>query len=243
MDVAAALADELKLTLPDVPWHAQRDRAAEVATVLGLIVGSLGKIARDISLMMQTEVAEAFEPTTVGRGGSSTMPHKRNPVGAAVVLAAAMRVPALVSTMLTAMVQEHERGLGGWHAEWETLPEICKLAAGALSRTRETVTGLEIDAPRLRENLQATRGLIYAEAVAMALAKHIGHEAAHKLVENACREVVAQERPLHDVLAEDAAINAGLSPADLAKLFEPENYLGAAEKFVERVLATCKKNK
>ena len=133
--MAHALASELEVRRSQLPWHAHRDRLAEVATTLGLLVGTLGKIARDISLMSQTEVGEALEPSAPGRGGSSTLPHKRNPVGCAVVLAAAIRVPALVSTMLAAMVQEHERGLGGWHAEWETLPEICLLAAGALSHS------------------------------------------------------------------------------------------------------------
>src|SRR5213075_2743086 len=144
MDVAAAIAQALGLDLPDVPWHAQRDRVAEVATTLGLLVGTLGKLARDVSLMMQTEVGEAAEPSAAGWGGSSTMPHKRNPVGSAVILAAAIRVPALVSVMLSAMVQEHERGLGGWHAEWETLPEICTLAAGALAQTTAIIEGLEV---------------------------------------------------------------------------------------------------
>src|SRR6202161_3717476 len=132
---------ELKLELPSIPWHTHRDRFAEVATTLGLLVGTLGKIARDISLLAQTEVGEVLEPAESGRGGSSTPPHKRNPVGSAVVLAAAIRVPALVSTMLTAMVQEHERGLGGWHAEWETLPEIFLLAAGALAHMAHVVDG------------------------------------------------------------------------------------------------------
>jgi 3-carboxy-cis,cis-muconate cycloisomerase len=243
LDVVAALAEELKLAVPDLPWHAQRDRVAEAATALGLIVGTLGKIARDISLMMQTEVAEAFEPMAAGRGGSSTLPHKRNPVGAAVVLAAATRVPPLVSTMLTAMVQEHERGLGGWHAEWETLPEICMLAGGALAHTREVVVGLDIHAPRLRENLQTTRGLIYAEAVAMALGKHIGRQAAHALVEQACQRAAQEARHLRDVLAEDATVKARLSATELSSLFEPENYLGSAEILVDRVLAKYKKNK
>src|SRR5690349_6566118 len=137
--IAAALARDLKLDLPELSWHAHRDRLAEIAATLGLLVGSLGKLARDIPLMSQTEIDEVVEPASPGRGGSSTMPHKRNPVGSAVILAAALRVPALVSIVLTAMVQEHERGLGGWHAEWETLPEIFRLAAGALAHGKEIV--------------------------------------------------------------------------------------------------------
>jgi 3-carboxy-cis,cis-muconate cycloisomerase len=236
LEVAVALARALQLTLPDVPWHAQRDRPAEVATTFGLLVGSLGKIARDISLMSQTEVGEVLEPSAPGRGGSSTMPHKRNPVGCAIVLAAATRVPALVGVMLGAMVQEHERGLGGWQAEWETLPEICTLTAGAVEHTLHTVAGLEIDAGRMRANLDATHGLIFAEAVSMALAGRIGREAAHQLVGQACRQSVEQKRPLLDLLADDARVSTHLSRAELAKLFDPAAYLGLAERFVNRVL-------
>src|SRR5579864_5085091 len=156
MVVAKTLGEELKLGVPAMPWHAHRDRMAEIATTLGLFAGTLGKIARDLSLEAQTEVAEMFEPTGPGRGGSSTMPHKRNPVTAAVVLAAATRVPALVSTMLSGMVQEQERGLGGWHAEWETLPEIISLTAGALHHLAETVERLDVDTNRMRANLDVT---------------------------------------------------------------------------------------
>lgn len=237
LDVAAALAADLELELPDMPWHAQRDRVAEVATVLGLLVGSLGKIARDVSLLMQTEIGEAFEPAAQGRGGSSSMPHKRNPVSAAVVLAAATRVPALVSVMLSAMVQEHERGLGNWHAEWETLPEICMLSAGALAHMADVIEGLETDAVRMRGNLEMSRGLILAEAVSLTLATKIGKAAAHELVEGACRLAVEQHQHLRDVLGKDSRVTAHLSIADLDRLLDSENYLGLAEQLVDRVLA------
>jgi 3-carboxy-cis,cis-muconate cycloisomerase len=238
LDIARALAAELKLGDPDIPWHAHRDRVAEVATTLGLLVGTLGKIAHDVSLMMQTEVGEAFEPAAPGRGGSSTMPHKRNPVGCAVVLAAATKVPALVSVMLAAMVQEHERGLGNWQAEWETLPEICMLSAGALGQVTQMIEGLEIDTARMRRNLDATHGLILAEAVSAALAPKLGREAAHGLVEQACRHAVEQDKPLRDVLVKDAKVGKLLSTADLDRLLDPANYLGVAEQFVDRVLAS-----
>lgn len=237
LDVAAALAEELALGLPDLPWHAHRDRVAEVATTLGLLVGTLGKLARDIALLMQTEVGEASEPAAPGRGGSSTMPQKRNPVGCSVALSAALRVPALVSIMLTAMVQEHERGLGGWQAEWETLPEICALTAGALSHLTQVMEGVEIDAERMRANLDATNGLILAEAVTMALGTHIGRARAHELVEQASRRAVAQGRRLRDVLADDPQVRAHLSDADLDRLFDPTHYLGVAERLVDRALA------
>jgi 3-carboxy-cis,cis-muconate cycloisomerase len=243
LDIAKALAAELRLGAPDIPWHAHRDRVAEVATTLGLLVGTLGKIAHDVSLLMQTEVGEAFEPAAPGRGGSSTLPHKRNPVGCAVVLAAATKVPALVSVMLSAMVQEHERGLGNWHAEWETLPEICMLTAGALEQVTQMVEGLELDPGRMRHNLDATHGLVLAEAVSAALAPMLGREAAHELIEAACRRAVEQSKPLRDVLAQEAKVRKLLSLADLDRLFDPANYLGVAEQFVDRVLASRARGK
>ncbi len=237
LDVAAALAEELRLGLPDLPWHTQRDRVAEVATTLGLLVGTLGKMARDLALLAQTEVGEAREPDAPGRGGSSTMPQKRNPVAASVALAAAVRVPALVSVMLTAMTQEHERGLGGWQAEWETLPEICALAAGALEQMARTMEGLEVDTARMRANLDLSDGLILAEAAAMALARHMGRARAHALVERASRQATEQGRQLREILAEDAEVRAHLSAEELDRAFDPGNYLGIAVELVDRALA------
>jgi 3-carboxy-cis,cis-muconate cycloisomerase len=236
-EIAKNLAEELMLGLPQIPWHSHRDRMAEVAATLGLCVGTLGKIAKDISLYSQTEVAEVFEPSEKGRGGSSTMPHKRNPVASAVVLSAATRVPGLVSTMLAAMPQEHERGLGGWHAEWETLPEIVSLSAGALRLMADIVPKLEIDAERMRENLEATLGLIFAEAVTMALAEKLGKAAAHEMVEGACKKAQRERRHLRDVVLGDAQASAHFSAADLEGLFDPRKYLGMAEAFVDRVVA------
>jgi 3-carboxy-cis,cis-muconate cycloisomerase len=235
-EVAKHLAENLTLELPKIPWHSHRDRFVEVATTLGLCVGTLGKIAKDVSLHSQTEVAEVFEPAEKGRGGSSTMPHKRNPVASAVVLSAALRVPGLVSTMLAAMVQEQERGLGGWLAEWETLPEIVSLSAGALRRMTEIVPQLQIDAERMKTNLEATHGLIFAEAVSMALASQIGKAQAHEIVETTCDTARRENRHLRDVIAGDARAQT-LSAADLDGLFDPQRYLGAAKEFVDRVVA------
>jgi 3-carboxy-cis,cis-muconate cycloisomerase len=187
--------------------------------------------------MMQTEVGEAFEPGAPGRGGSSTMPHKRNPIACAVALAAAARVPNLVATLLTAMPQEQERGLGGWHAEWETLPEIFLLASGALHHMADAIAGLTLDTKRMRENIDTTRGLVMAEAVTMALAEKIGKHEAHKLVESACRRAVSEGGHLRDVLAREPAVMAQVTPEALDRLFAPESYLGMAERFVQRVLA------
>jgi 3-carboxy-cis,cis-muconate cycloisomerase len=233
----------LQLPLPEIPWHSHRDRVAEIATTLGLVSGTLGKIARDISLHTQTEVGEVFEPSADGRGGSSTMPHKRNPVTSAVVLSAAARVPALVGTMLAAMVQEQERGLGGWHAEWETLPDIVRLTAGALHHLTTTVSELGIDLERMRQNLNVTHGLIFAEAVAMALAEKMPRSDAHELVQLACKRAQTTRRDLRSVLAQDAIVKTTLSEAELDRLFTPANYLGVADQFVDRVMASSTANR
>jgi 3-carboxy-cis,cis-muconate cycloisomerase len=241
LQVAEELAAELHLGLPALPWHTQRDRVAEAATTLGLCTGTLGKIARDISLHMQTEIAEVFEPVADGRGGSSTMPHKRNPVSCGVVLSAALRVPGLVSTMLSAMVQEDERGLGNWHAEWQTLPEIFRLTAGALHQVAAIVPALEVDPARMRRNLDATQGLIFAEAVSMALANQMGKSAAHALVEAASRQTLESGKHFRETLAQNKDVTERLTSEELDRLFTPENYLGVAERLVDRVInAGCK---
>jgi len=234
--VAKALAEELRLPLPPIPWHSHRDRVVEIAAALGLCTGTLGKIARDISLHAQTEIAELAEPVAEGRGGSSTMPQKRNPVSCATVLAAAQRVPGLVSTMLSSMVQEQQRGLGGWQAEWETLPEIVSLSGGALHHLAEMLPGLHVDAKRMLKNIDATHGLIFAEAVTMALGNHIGKMPAHMLVELACKKARIENRDLKDVLRAEPGINVHLKSAELDGLFDVRNYLRSAEEFVNQVL-------
>ncbi|MDB5515385.1 MAG: 3-carboxy-cis,cis-muconate cycloisomerase, partial [Tardiphaga sp.] len=185
--VADRLAQELELPLPDAPWHTHRDRIAEVASVLAILSGTCGKIARDVSLMMQTDVAEAFEPAGEGGGGSSTMPHKRNPVAAATALAAATMAPNLAATIFAAQVQDHERSAGPWHAEWPTLPTLQLVTSGALTAIVDIAEGLEVDAARMRLNLDETHGLIMAEAVTMALAEKLGKSDAHHLVEAASK--------------------------------------------------------
>ncbi|WP_169531487.1 3-carboxy-cis,cis-muconate cycloisomerase [Azotobacter chroococcum] len=237
LPVAEALARELDLTLPEQPWHTQRDRLAEFAGWLGLLAGTLGKLGRDLSLLMQTDVGELFEPSAPGKGGSSTMPHKRNPVGAAVLIGAATRAPGLVATMLAAMPQEHERSLGLWHAEWETLPELCCLVSGALQQARLLLPGLEVDAARMRENLDLTQGLVLAEAVSIALAQRLGRERAHHLVEQCCRQAVAEGRHLRAVLGGNAEVSSELSTAELDRLLDPSHYLGLAQRWVARAVA------
>jgi 3-carboxy-cis,cis-muconate cycloisomerase len=236
LEVANALGKELKLPVPGVSWHSHRDRIAELATTLGLFTGTLGKIARDISLHAQTEIAEIFEPAGEGRGGSSTLPHKRNPVTCAVVLAAAIRVPPLVSTILSAMVQEEERGLGGWHAEWETMPELIGLAGGALHHLAEMIPGLEIDSAKMRSNLEITRGLIFAEALQMALAGPMGRGSAHDHVRAAGKIAVKENRHLRDVAKSDPEIAKHISAKEIDRLFDPAEYLGVADQLIDRVL-------
>ncbi|QQN20180.1 3-carboxy-cis,cis-muconate cycloisomerase [Pseudomonas cannabina] len=235
--VAEALASELQLQLPEQPWHTQRDRLVEFASLLGMIAGSLGKLGRDVSLLMQTEVGEVFEPSAPGKGGSSTMPHKRNPVGAAVMISAATRAPGLVATLLTAMPQEHERSLGLWHAEWETLPELCCLVSGSLQQALQAVPGLQVDAERMRFNLESTQGLVLAEAVSIALAQRIGRDAAHHLIEQCCCRAVEQGAHLRQVLGENPQVSEQLSSAELDRLLDPAHYLGQARLWVERAVA------
>ncbi|MFH3942315.1 3-carboxy-cis,cis-muconate cycloisomerase [Acinetobacter nosocomialis] len=234
--VVSAFAKQLNLTVPTSTWHGERDRIVEIASVLGMIVGNTGKMARDWSLMMQTEIAELFEPTAKGRGGSSTMPHKRNPVAAASVLAAANRVPALMSSIYQSMVQEHERSLGAWHAEWLAVPEIFQLCAGALSRTNEVLQGFEVNGEHMQQNLECTNGLIMAEAVMMALAPKIGRLNAHHLVEAACKTAVAQNQHLFDVVSQLDEVKGQFSQQEIRDIFKPENYLGNIQQQIDAVL-------
>jgi 3-carboxy-cis,cis-muconate cycloisomerase len=238
LKVAARLAQELDLPLPDAPWHTHRDRIADVASVLAIICGSCGKIARDVSLMMQTDVAEAFEPSGEGRGGSSTMPHKRNPVASASALAAATMAPNLAATIFAAQVQDHERSAGPWHAEWPTLPTLLLVTSGALAAIVDIAEGLEVDASRMLRNLGATRGLIMAEAVTMALAESIGKSAAHHLVEAASRAAVAEQKELGDVLAASPDVTAHLSEQKIRSLLDPASYQGAAQSMIDALLAS-----
>jgi 3-carboxy-cis,cis-muconate cycloisomerase len=236
--VAEALSRELKLPLPDAPWHTHRDRIAEAASVLAILSGTCGKIARDVSLMMQTDVGEAFEPSGAGRGGSSTMPHKRNPVAAASALGAATMAPNLAATIFAAQVQDHERSAGPWHAEWPTLPALLLVTSGALAAIVDIAEGLEVDVARMRANLDTAHGLIMAEAVAFALAETIGKSEAHHLVEAASKTAVAEKKHLRDVLTADSKVTAQLPAKTIAALFEPMAYQGVAQALIDRLLAS-----
>jgi 3-carboxy-cis,cis-muconate cycloisomerase len=238
LEVSEALASDLMLTLPALPWHTERDRVAEAATLFGLLAGTLGKMARDISLMVQSEVAELAEPAERGHGGSSTMPHKRNPVACASILATSLRLPGLISTMLAAMVQEHERALGGWQAEWETLPQIISLCGDALQRMTGLLSGLEINIGQMLTNLEVTHGLIYAESASMLLATRMGKAAAHELLEKVSRLAVSENKHLREVLMDDAQVRTHFANADITKLFEPLAYMGMANDFITRTIKT-----
>ena len=238
--VASLLAEELALPLPRIPWHAQRERIAEVATTYGLVSGTFAKIARDLSLHMQTEVAELGEPTATGRGGSSTMPHKQNPVACAAILASTSRVPPLVSTILSGLSGEYHRSLGPWQSEWETLPEIVRLSAGASHHLAGLLPRLAIHSGRMRANLELTHGLIYAEAITLALSEKLNRASAHKLVEEACRRAQSERRHLREILSADGEVSAILDAQSIAQLFEPANYLGSAGAAIETVLSAAK---
>lgn len=238
--VAEALAAELRLRLPEMPWHSARDRIAEIACAVAMAAGAMAKLARDVMLLMQTEVREVLEPAAPGRGGSSSMPHKRNPSGSAPVIAAARQAASLAGLILHDLDAELERGVGGWQSEWGVVPSLFCLASGTTMQMRMIVTDLEVDPERMRANLEATGGLVMAEAVSMALAGTLGRQQAHERVEAATRRAAAAGRPLAAVLAEDAEISGRLTPQELDALFDPQNAFGAAEHFIDAAIAANK---
>jgi 3-carboxy-cis,cis-muconate cycloisomerase len=236
IDVGEALAAELGLGYPDAPWHTHRDRLAALLAALGVYTMSLGKIARDVALLMQGEVAEAAEPPSPGRGGSSTMPHKRNPTGCALALAAANRIPTLVASFLSGMVQEHERAVGGWQAEWPTVVQVVQASGLAIASVAEIAEGLVVDAERMRANLDATLGVVFAERAMIELGQALGRDVAHRLLEDATRRALRERRRLAEVLADIPEVSGALPPEALRALDEPEGYLGSAEALRRRLL-------
>ncbi|MGH8688662.1 MAG: 3-carboxy-cis,cis-muconate cycloisomerase [Burkholderiales bacterium] len=237
LEVQKALMEALRLGQPVATWHAARDGLAEAVNFLALLTGSLGKIAFDVMLMASTEVGEVSEPFLQGRGASSTMPQKRNPISSELILAAAKAVRQHAGLMLDAMVQDFERATGPWHAEWIALPEAFMLTGGALHQAVYMLGGLVVDEARMRRNLDMTHGLIVAEAVMMGLAPHLGRNEAHDIVYDACRVVADRGGSLADALAKVPAVSKHLDRAALDKLTDPANYLGAAQEMVDRVVA------
>jgi len=236
LEVQKALMEELKLAQPVATWHAARDGFAEAVNFLGLLTGSLGKVAYDVMLMASTEVAEVSEPFVQGRGASSTMPQKRNPISSELILACAKAVRQHAGLMLDAMVQDHERATGPWHAEWIALPEAFILTGGALHQAKFMLDGLVVDEARMRKNLDMTNGLIVAEAVMMGLAPHLGRNEAHDLVYEACRVVAEKGGRLADALAAMPEVSRHLKLQALERLTDPANYLGAAQQMVDQVV-------
>jgi 3-carboxy-cis,cis-muconate cycloisomerase len=237
METQAGLMAELGLATPDIAWHTVRDTIAEVGCFLGLVGGSLGKISMDVKLMMQTEVAEVYEPFAPGRGSSSTMPQKRNPISCCYIHSAVSVVRQHAAALMDAMIADHERSTGPWEIEWIVLPEAFCLLAGALKQTRFILAGLEVDAAKMRDNIDMTKGLVMSEAVMMGLGPYIGREYAHDLVYALCREAIKADRPLLDILADHKEINAHLNREQLAALCDPGNYLGQAGVMVDQVLS------
>lgn len=231
-----ALMQELDLGRPIIPWHVARDGFAEAVGFLGLVTGTLAKIATDVMLMMQTEVAEAFEPFVAGRGSSSTMPQKRNPISCEIILAAAKVVRQNAGLMLDAMAADHERATGPWQLEWVAIPEAFIATGGALRQARFMLEGLIVDAERMRRNLDLTGGLIVAEAVMMALAQHTGRQTAHDVVYGACRAALDKGTTLLSELEQKAEVTKHLDKARLAQLTDPVNYLGSTQAMIDRVL-------
>jgi 3-carboxy-cis,cis-muconate cycloisomerase len=243
VSVVEALATELELKSSAAPWHTQRDQMAALICACGVLTGSLGKMARDIALLMQNEVGEASEPGSDGRGGSSTMPNKRNPTACSLTLAAAHRVPGLVASFLSAMVQEHERAVGGWQAEWPVVAAVVQSTGVAIASMAETADGLAVDTERMRVNIASTNGLIFAERAMMLLGPKIGRDVAHKILETAARKSVEQGKNLAAVLADTPEVTAHLDPVELKQLEVPEQYLGSAESFRKAlVVESARKN-
>ncbi|RAI45279.1 3-carboxy-cis,cis-muconate cycloisomerase [Rhodoplanes roseus] len=235
--VHTALMAKLGLGTPEIAWHTARDRIAETGGFLALVTGTCGKLARDVTLLMQTEVAEVAEAAAPGRGSSSTMPQKRNPVSSVMIQAAVPVVRQLASVLYEAMVEDHERASGAWQSEWIVVPEIFCLAAGVLAHTRALVSGLSVDPARMRRNVDITNGLVTAEAVAMGLAAKIGRGNAHHLMAELSRQVLESGRPLSDVLKTNAEVTKHLDEDAIDRLCDPANYTGAAGETVDRVLA------
>jgi 3-carboxy-cis,cis-muconate cycloisomerase len=240
LKVREALARRLKIAEAPMSWHAERGRILDIAAALAGLSGACAKVATDVILMMQTEVGEILEPAAEGKGGSSAMPHKRNPVGSIAIRANHRRISGLMAIVVAAMEQEHERAAGGWAAEWETLREMFCLAGGSIERIADMLRGLEVDAARMRRNLDDGLGLPMAESLAVALARAVGRSEAQRLVGMASRAALANGRPLAETAADDAGIAAHLSVEEIAEALDPIRYLGAAETMIDAAVAEAR---
>jgi 3-carboxy-cis,cis-muconate cycloisomerase len=235
--VATALAADLGLPRAAVTWHSARDGFARLGAEAAILAGAAGKIARDVSLLMQPEVGEVAEPAREGRGGSSSMPHKRNPVGCLAALEAAQRVPGLAATLLAQLSPEHERGIGQWQSQWFTLRDLLCSCASALDAMGDVLEGLQVDAAAMRANLDRSRGLVYSENVSISLSRTLGKQAAHALTEKLCEAVVREGKTLAEVTRADPQASGAIGAEEIAGLFEPERCFGASAAMIERALA------
>jgi 3-carboxy-cis,cis-muconate cycloisomerase len=240
--VLQAFAERLGLGEPALPWHTARVRVGELGAALALAAGALEKVALDLTLLAQTEVDEVAEPSDGGRGGSSTLPQKRNPVGAVRCVACARLVRGAATTLLASMPQEHERATGAWHAEWPALTEALAMTGGAAHSLREALDGLDVHTERMRQSLEVTGGLLMAESVTTAIAGQVGRDEAKRIVEAACRRAVDSGTPLRDELVGDEVVSEVLGADGVDRALDPLGYLGSAEAFVERALARYAKD-
>ncbi|HTD76395.1 MAG TPA: lyase family protein, partial [Chloroflexota bacterium] len=239
--VSDALAEELGLTAPDLPWHAERDRVAWLAGGLGAVAGSMAKIAHDVVLMAQTEVMEVAEAAAPGKGGSSTLPQKRNPVYAVEAIAAARLAVGLVPVIMGGMDQEHERAAGGWQSEWSALPDLFRWPAGAVGRVTGALDGIDVFADHMRANLDDSQGLSMSESLSMTLAQQVGKEQAHRLVQSISKQAASSGKHVREVALQDQGVRAALDEQAIHRALDPENYLGSTDQLIDRALAmwTC----
>lgn len=238
--VAELLAAELGLALPDLPWHTERDRVAGLAAALAVLAGSIAKIAYDLVLLAQSEVGEASEASAPGKGGSSAMPQKRNPVDATFALAAARLALGQLPIILGALAQEHERAAGGWQAEWQALPDLFRYCGGALGRVADALAGLQVDAGRMAANLEKSGGLLMAESLALAMTPQLGRPAAQQLVQALVAQAQASGASFRQTVQANAQVLAILAPEAIERALDPAAYLGSTEKLIDRALAGYK---
>ena len=234
--VVELLAEELELPAPDLPWHTERDRITTITTTLGIVAGTMAKIAEDLVLLAQTEVGEVSEGTAPGKGGSSAMPQKHNPVDATAAIASARLAIGMVPVILAAMMQEHERAIGGWQAEWAAIPSIFRFTASAVEHVQHAIRDLQVDALRMSANLDLTRGLIMAESLTMALAPNLGRPEAQGLVQAICTRVVRSGITLRQAALMDSQVRAILSVEQIDHALDPRGYLGSTDTFIDRAL-------
>jgi 3-carboxy-cis,cis-muconate cycloisomerase len=240
LEILDGLARKLDLTTPELPWHTQRDRVGRLGMDLALLGTALAKMAQDVVLLMQTEVAEVAEELGAGAGGSSTLPHKQNPIAPTKILANAKRIPSLVSALLSSLVHEHERSVGGWHAEWVTFPEIVRAVGGSVAHALDLVSGLKIHAERMQANMELTNGLIFAENVSIEFAESLGKSTAHEVLTRASQKSRQTGQHLQTVLEGDLTLKKLLKPGDLDRLFSPEQGGELTDELIDRVLAQSK---